>query len=521
MSNKIKNTFSKLIMDPIQIIKGKEGYNLNITDIYVVNNTNYNMFLSIYMIDIKEVKNYIIRDVTIPPKKRFDIPINTNFEIEYHEYVFAETKKTTDVDIFCNYIITEKIISTVNLIFQNQDALTISGINWNIIDSTDGRKILRFDENEKYSLIPDIYYKIDGQKVIIYKTDNLKLPSNKFKEFDDRYEIDFYSKEKDLKFINILSDCLINFKTNIIGTQSWRYSVDEIFNDTWYDTNTDISIIPNKYYIEFDEVTGYETPSLVLDFLQNNKVNYNIEFTKTTGYLKVKTDYNINNLTWCLIDDFGGEDLSGIYNLVDLAIIEAGTHIVRINAVESVFETTEYEITIIKNQNHILHHNIIPSNKAILKVTVENAPQIELIWQFNSVWHNNEDLIEILPLQTINNINFLSIDNYTSPTSIPILLSNNLEIIITTKYISNFGQLSILKSSLMDENILKNAKWRIISQDTGVLTNWFDYNYIHTTLYGKYYIELQEVEDYFNSFSDTVFIYKNQKTIYQLNNSLI
>jgi hypothetical protein len=520
MPNKIKNTFSKLSKDPIQIIKGKEGFNINITDIYVTNNTNYNMFLSIYMIDIKEVKNYIIRNVTIPPKKRFDIPIDSNFEIEYKEYVFAETRKITDLDIFCNYVITEKIISTVNLTFQNQDALVISGINWSTFDSTEGRKIIRFVENERYSLIPDIYYKIDGQKVIIYKTDNLKLPENKFKEFSDRYEIDFYSKEKDLKFINVPSECIINFKTNIVGTQDWRYSVDETASNVWYETNTDVYITPNRYYIEFKEVTGYETSNFLLEFVQNNKIEYNIEYTKTTSYLKINTDYDINNLTWCIIDDFGGEDLSGIYNLTDVAILEAGIYIIRVNTIEDVFEATEYHITLIKNQTHILHHNVTPTNKAILKVTT-NSTQTEDIWQFNNIWYSNSDLIEISPLENIENINFQIIDGYTSPNSIPITLSENLDIIINTNYISNLGQISIVKSSLMDINILKSCKWRIISQDTGVKTIWFNYDYIHTTLYGKYYIEIQEIEDYFKNISDIVIVYKNQKTIYCLNNSSI
>jgi hypothetical protein len=108
MSKKIKNIFTKLTTTPTRIIKGRLGYYTNIKDIYINNNTTINTFLNIYIIDGEQKKTYICNNITIPPNKRFEIPYDGNIEIESKEFIFAETKKPTDLDIFCNYIVYKK-----------------------------------------------------------------------------------------------------------------------------------------------------------------------------------------------------------------------------------------------------------------------------------------------------------------------------------------------------------------------------------------------------------------------------
>jgi len=530
MLKKIKNSFIKLVLNPVRIAKGRLGYHTSIKDIYVNNNTTSNVLLSLYILDINQQSTYIVSNISIPPKKRFEIPHEGNIELEYKEYVIAETKYETDLDIFCNYIETEKIINQIDIEFQNQNQKVITGINWSVSNFND-RKKLSFAAKQGYSEIPDIYYKIVGQKVIVYKSSNLKIPNNNFKEYSDRYEIEIYSKEKN-NYLGFLTQSFVNVTFNILTTSiqipQYRYNIENTFTELnlWNNPNTEITINPNSYYLNFNNVTGFQSPdNYYFTIYKNNLVDLYFKYISNYGTLKVLTNYDVNNLTWKLIDGFGGEDLSDDYYLNSFISLEEGTHTIKIDGVENVFETKEYQIYINKNQQHFLNHYTMFADPHI-QVTLEDV-EASSVWQISETedfenidtWYSTTDTV-YLPEGTYY-INFANMDDYTKPSIQQVILSDNLEVIFTDTYIINTGQITICKPSLMDESVAKGIKWRFINKETQETSEWYINNVINTVIYGEYYIEFQSVEDYFESFTDTVYIYKNSKTTYVMNNAIL
>lgn len=523
MSDQIKNTFTKLKSGHVQVIKGRQDFHIHVKDLYINNNTTKSVYCDVYIVDSNEVKTYLFKNIIIPSKKRLDVPNKKNIELEFRDFIFVEISDPdleTDLDIFCNYIQTEIVFKKVNIQFQNQNKRIVrpSDLSYSIIDNSVTGKTIKFTESSSYTPIPEIKYSIIGNKLTIFKIPNLLPPEYDFIELEDRYILDITSSKKKIiipetvAFLNIS----FNILTSLTRDSKWRYSTDGQYleEDIWYDPNTQLLMEEGSYYFTFSNIEGYIRPNDDYFKINNNTlVECKYEYKSTLGYLKIKTDYVIDNLRWNVLNEEG--ELSEDYYLNSMIELPEGYHNILINGIVDVFEDTTYNIYINHGQTHFLNHNIQEYSPTI-KVNVENIQNIGF-WQFgdNNVfdesynWYFLEDELTIYPGSYY--INFKDIDNYTKPELKRVIITNNIRLEVTEKYISNFGDLCIINQGKIDEQLFKSIKWRVINSDD-MSTKWLKYSDVHNCLFGEYNIEIQNIIDFIENLSVPVNVYKQQKT---------
>lgn len=530
MIKKLKNKTIKLTSDYVQVIKGRIGCQINIKNLSVNNNTKSNMFLTLYILDKNQKKTVLVSNLTVPPLKNFNIPYEKNIELESEEFIFAQTKTKTDIDIFCNYIEIEKTQFQLQLQFLNQSGEIVTGVLYNLAKQQNGKQIIQFQENQKYTNIPEIYYKITEQDVIIYKNSNFELAEHNFKEYSDRYEINIYETLRVNDIFDILRQGFINVSFNILTTLTsnprWRYNTVEHFTDLnfWNDPNIQISLTPDSYYLNFSDVDKFTTPSnFNFNINENNILNLKFDYISKIGTLKVLTDYSVPNLSWVLFDVDSGENLSEVYYLSSIVQLEEGLHTIKVFGIEELFLDAIYSVYINANQQHLLTHSQEYSVGEIQVVVGDSAEQI---WGFSTIendtinsWYDSSESISVS--QGLYYLYFQNIPRYVSPNIKSVQTSDYTKLTVNTEYIQDVGTVSIQKPSLMSDSVANSIKWRIINKTTNIKSNWFTYLQKITTDCGEYIIEFQEVQDYFDSLTDTVFIYTGQQTIYLLNNSIL
>jgi len=520
MPDIIKNKQVSLTNTSVNIIQGRLGYNTKIKNIYIVNKLNFKSTVSVYLFNTNREKVYLIKEMIIPALKRFEIPINKSININYKEYVFAESILTTNLDIFCNYIETERQITTLTLEFQNQKGQKVNDIIWTeeTITTDINRKRFTFKENENYTNIPSFDYVISNQKIIVYKIDNIKIKkSNSFVEYEDRFEIDMFKSSKPLpEKLNQEAYLKVIFDDPTI---QWRYSTTLDFTDSvWNDQTIIISLAPGEYYLNFSDpnysdyqfdITDDSYLQINLDVDQNNIGLVNVSKPSLMSDEIAKLiKWRLNNSDW--------------YDYTETVNIIPGEHTIEFKTIDDYFDSFISTIFVYENQQTTYQlDNLLLFKSQLIKLIEEEPPSIlvevqqkagltvifkpdtilsssptwRVLYQpgIYSDWKTNNQLIKLNAGDY--EIEFLEINGWTKPTNFICKLLSGINTTIKSIYTKKYeGQLKI--SFIISDKYKEYLSWRLVRPHTlnqDIIIDWnSDLLYDNTLPQGTYQVEISE-----------------------------
>ena len=511
------------------ILTGGSTYSCNIKSIKITNKKDINSFVSLF-VKSKDKKIYIIKNVTIPQRSIFEVPLDKNIIIlNYEDILCAESINDCDLDIICNYIEKKTQIGKIQIQFKDTKSKIVTGITW-VEDSTNTKRRIDFSETTQYSEIPSLYYEIKDNYLIVYKNGSIQInPDYNYKEFNDRFEI--YLTKNIISNLSLLDVGLINITTNIYNkltdSPKWRYSVTDTFTDSniWNSINKDITITPGDYTLELEDFDNYIKPEqFSFNILRNNLLNLHFDYSSSLCKVNVKTSYDEPNLIWSILE-LTGQKITNNNNIETSVYVPENLYYVEI---ETSVDKTLYLIDTLPDISLTLNHIddvILPKISVI--IDNNNIDDNLLKWQLNNEeipdenkWNENNKKLSIS--EGTYFLIFKNIDGYTPPTVETLKLRKNCEYEIIRKHITNKGSLNILKPTLIPDDIENGIKWRLLDISLNPLTDWLNHNSIATEIdSGEYYIQIQGLENYFENIQEKVIIYGNQKTTYIIDNSIL
>jgi hypothetical protein len=580
----IKNIHIQVKKDPLLLIKGKVGFQTIVKKIVCNNKTTKTNTINIYTLD-KEKKHYSERNTLIVPNSRLELLKHKSLVLTKKDRIFVECIKETEIDIVCEYIEKLININDVRLIFTDQYGENVENITHYIENSPFelNRKIIRINNHKDFvENLEPIEYEINNNQVKFFKNNNtfeiiseycvndlgdyfqINLFQNTYLSINDVYGPSFLKvsiiqeneKWRIVRIINNLNNYYFTIKINIDNiiwnvnhNLDTQYLTTTIINlDNKMIISNDLKFISNNnFIITFKEYIDGRI--VVNDPSKSNTYIFNIETPSTTW--NIQHNLGVQYFTTSFVDldnkiiipdklEFINEN-----NLMAIFSKEvSGRIIIIINTSDSYtfiqeIATNTWNITHNLNSQYVIPIFIDSNNEMILPSDVEFIDNNTLITTFPTTisgfaiinkgitiesnqlvsnWYNSGETITLIP----DNYE-IEFEEFGEATP----LNYSLEALKNNFYdfsfdleneVINQTEVSVLKSDFILNDDFLGIKWRIINL-TGVLT--YNDSFKGNITPGTYQIEIQGINEYFETILDQINIYENQKTIYKINDELI